>query len=56
MPVPTVTIPYIAGVSVEVISVKRAHLMHLISSMLATGLSRLTRDDDVEEKSESEEE
>lgn len=45
-----------AGVSVEVISVKRAHLMQRISSMLATGLSRLTRDDEVELKSESEDE
>lgn len=48
--------PYIAGVSVDVISVKRAHRMQRISSMLATGLSRLTRDDELVEKSESEEE
>lgn len=53
MPVPTVTIPYIAGVSVEVISVALAHRMQRISWMQAIGRSKLVRR---EPKSESEEE
>lgn len=40
---PTVTIPYMAGVSVEVISVERAHRMQRISWMLAIGRSMLER-------------
>lgn len=52
---PTVTMPYIVGSSVEVISTERAHLKQRMTSMLATGRSMLVRRE-LEEKSESEEE
>lgn len=55
MPVPTVTIPYMAGESVDVISVARAHRMQRISWMLATGRSRLMRMGKSESEDEQEE-
>lgn len=55
MPVPTVTMPYMVGSSVEVISTDRAHLKHRMTSMLAMGLSMLVRSE-LLEKSESEDE
>lgn len=51
---PTVTMPYMVGSSVDVISTDLAHLKHRITSMLATGRSMLMLVRP--EKSESEEE
>lgn len=55
MPVPTVTMPYMSGRSVVVISTERAHLMQRITSGRATGRSMLARTE-LAEMSELEEE